>query len=445
MLNHISTSPSSIDDVHKDDHLHRKKRVGRACDLCRIKKTKCDGVKPCTRCVQDNKICVFSEKKKQKDKSHPSGYVELLETRLDLLTKSMEKIILMAKPHLPFFEKLMEENDTIAINDVITYLINEEGLLRNLPVEWENGAMIAANLITNDAANVERASKSFADYKTKRNEGSIDEKILDTESRPLKDSLSRSSTTGSTFNVIDDNANNMKLEKSINVQDLPFTGYTNDSSKFVEIQDGRKFSFSDFDSDSNSVYSQQQSFITDGTPPLDGLSSAPRGLFTNIDGRLHQNNKNSSVVSLTTKFEDHDIGTPSLTALNISKTQLGQQSKHQHNNPIRRSASLKQRHHSPTTLKFKSIGHVSKPVHNSHHSTSTIVSNDFDLPQLNSQPSSFPPTPENFENLIENFNSSGSLPSDAFKLTNYDEYQDFDIINNESIENYLNNPFLNKP
>ena len=64
----------------------KKKRVGKACDSCRIKKTKCDGKKPCNRCLLDNKICVFTEKRKVKEKIHPPGYIELLETRLDILS-----------------------------------------------------------------------------------------------------------------------------------------------------------------------------------------------------------------------------------------------------------------------------------------------------------------------------------------------------------------------
>lgn len=36
-----------------------RKRVVKACDRCRLKKSKCDGSNPCTRCKQDNAICQF--------------------------------------------------------------------------------------------------------------------------------------------------------------------------------------------------------------------------------------------------------------------------------------------------------------------------------------------------------------------------------------------------
>lgn len=154
-----------------DDHHHhtKKKRVGKACDLCRIKKTKCDGRKPCLRCLADNKLCAFTEKKRQKEKSHPSGYIELLETRLDLLTKSLEKIVTLAEPHLPVLQDLMasaraehaqlllpEESEDpavrdgsyVPINEVVAHLISDMGLLDNSTMDWEKGAQIAANLVS---------------------------------------------------------------------------------------------------------------------------------------------------------------------------------------------------------------------------------------------------------------------------------------------------------
>lgn len=140
------TSPSD------DHHLHRKKRVGKACDLCRIKKAKCDGKKPCSRCIADNKLCAFSDRRKSKDKPHPSGYIELLETRIELLTKSLLKIVTLAEPHVPFLQPILERARTeapspisddlhdgpvevaIPINEIVDYLINNHNLLDN---EWD--------------------------------------------------------------------------------------------------------------------------------------------------------------------------------------------------------------------------------------------------------------------------------------------------------------------
>ncbi|KAK4934395.1 Fluconazole resistance protein 1 [Elasticomyces elasticus] len=58
-----------------------RKRVCKACDRCRLKKSKCNGVSPCSRCKADNAICVFGECKKSRDKVYPRDYVEMLESQ----------------------------------------------------------------------------------------------------------------------------------------------------------------------------------------------------------------------------------------------------------------------------------------------------------------------------------------------------------------------------
>lgn len=145
----------SSPDVH-----HKKKRAGKACDLCRIKKTKCDGRKPCLRCVADNRICTFTEKRKNKEKVHPPGYFELLETRVELLTRSLEKMIHLLEPHLPWLQQLMAKlradhppllpalnslnppsDDYVPINEVVAHLIAQHGLLDNLPVDFDHAAL----------------------------------------------------------------------------------------------------------------------------------------------------------------------------------------------------------------------------------------------------------------------------------------------------------------
>lgn len=148
-----------------EHHHHRKKRVGKACDLCRIKKTKCDGKKPCLRCIADNKLCAFTEKKKPKEKAHPTGYIELLETRIDLLTRSLLKVVTMAEPHLPFLQQIVEKaklehegmsplgsdflplpEPAIPINEVVSFLISDMNLLADEPAQNMLRAEAAANM-----------------------------------------------------------------------------------------------------------------------------------------------------------------------------------------------------------------------------------------------------------------------------------------------------------
>ncbi|KAK9234434.1 hypothetical protein V1525DRAFT_383383 [Lipomyces kononenkoae] len=70
-----------------------RKRVGKACDSCRIKKAKCDGRKPCSRCIMDDRICTFSERKKSKERVYSSSYVDILESRIELLQNCMAEFI----------------------------------------------------------------------------------------------------------------------------------------------------------------------------------------------------------------------------------------------------------------------------------------------------------------------------------------------------------------
>lgn len=50
-----------------------RRRVLKACDRCRMKKSKCDGSVPCSRCNADNAICVFGHRNKPRDKVYPKG------------------------------------------------------------------------------------------------------------------------------------------------------------------------------------------------------------------------------------------------------------------------------------------------------------------------------------------------------------------------------------
>ncbi|KAL5121079.1 Fluconazole resistance protein 1 [Pleosporales sp. CAS-2024a] len=69
-----------------------RKRVCKACDRCRLKKSKCDGASPCSRCKADNAICVFGERKKSQDKVYPKGYVEMLEQQQTQLVSGLREL-----------------------------------------------------------------------------------------------------------------------------------------------------------------------------------------------------------------------------------------------------------------------------------------------------------------------------------------------------------------
>ncbi|KAJ6006496.1 hypothetical protein N7451_004440 [Penicillium sp. IBT 35674x] len=83
------TSRSSSDDSHLE---HVRKRVCKACDRCRLKKSKCDEAKPCSRCRSDNAICVFGERKKTHAKVYPQGYAEKLEQQQVWLVHALQEL-----------------------------------------------------------------------------------------------------------------------------------------------------------------------------------------------------------------------------------------------------------------------------------------------------------------------------------------------------------------
>jgi len=84
---HQQATPPMEDQSPIDNNV--RKRVCKACDRCRLKKSKvrrgthscnafanilqCDGASPCGRCKVDNAICVFGERKKSHDKVYPKG------------------------------------------------------------------------------------------------------------------------------------------------------------------------------------------------------------------------------------------------------------------------------------------------------------------------------------------------------------------------------------
>ncbi|ORX98615.1 hypothetical protein BCR34DRAFT_147492 [Clohesyomyces aquaticus] len=83
---------SQRSDSMEASHDNIRKRVCKACDRCRLKKSKCDGASPCSRCKADNAICVFGERKKSQDKVYPKGYVEMLEQQQAQLVAGLREL-----------------------------------------------------------------------------------------------------------------------------------------------------------------------------------------------------------------------------------------------------------------------------------------------------------------------------------------------------------------
>ncbi|KAL6718993.1 Fluconazole resistance protein 1 [Lecanora helva] len=83
------------DQNHSDDASDGRevrKRVGKACQRCRLKKCKCDGVTPCTRCKSDDAICAYGKHKKSDKIVFRKGYVQMLERQQAQLIAGLQEL-----------------------------------------------------------------------------------------------------------------------------------------------------------------------------------------------------------------------------------------------------------------------------------------------------------------------------------------------------------------
>ncbi|KAI0166901.1 N-terminal binuclear Zn cluster-containing protein [Hypoxylon sp. FL1284] len=76
----MAFDPSALLD---DANEAKRRRIARACDMCRKKKIKCDGKMPaCTHCINYKTDCVFTQVEKKRNPPKGAKYIEGLENRL---------------------------------------------------------------------------------------------------------------------------------------------------------------------------------------------------------------------------------------------------------------------------------------------------------------------------------------------------------------------------
>ncbi|KAL2269588.1 hypothetical protein VTJ83DRAFT_1772 [Remersonia thermophila] len=92
-----SHPPSPARETHHHHGDGRHKRVWKACERCRMKKTKCDGEFPCKRCKDDGLICTAGTRKKTEYKQLPPGYAEVLENTQFVLVATVQKLYSMVR------------------------------------------------------------------------------------------------------------------------------------------------------------------------------------------------------------------------------------------------------------------------------------------------------------------------------------------------------------
>ncbi|TAQ86396.1 hypothetical protein B7494_g5280 [Chlorociboria aeruginascens] len=105
-------SPSLVDGRHK--------RVWKACERCRMKKTKCDGESPCKRCKDDGLICTAGNRKKTEYKQTPRGYAEVLENTVFALDSTVAKLYNMIRNNEPWTleEPSINDRGLPAVHDI---------------------------------------------------------------------------------------------------------------------------------------------------------------------------------------------------------------------------------------------------------------------------------------------------------------------------------------
>ncbi|KAG6845260.1 hypothetical protein H0H87_011995 [Tephrocybe sp. NHM501043] len=87
---------SNEEDYNDNDNSQaaKKRRIQRACDICRRKKIRCDGGQMpgnrCSNCIAYSFECTYVEAAKKR--GPPKGYVERLETRVEKLEKVLTKL-----------------------------------------------------------------------------------------------------------------------------------------------------------------------------------------------------------------------------------------------------------------------------------------------------------------------------------------------------------------
>ncbi|RVD82985.1 uncharacterized protein DFL_007390 [Arthrobotrys flagrans] len=94
---------SSSSNLVKSVPLQKRRRVTRACDCCRRKKIKCDGLQPCTHCSVYSYECTYDQPSNRRRNPTPQ-YIEALEGRLQRLDSFFKSVLPDMDVDHPSFE-----------------------------------------------------------------------------------------------------------------------------------------------------------------------------------------------------------------------------------------------------------------------------------------------------------------------------------------------------
>ncbi|KAF5587105.1 dienelactone hydrolase family [Fusarium subglutinans] len=99
----------------------RRKKALRACDRCRLRKTKCSGFPPCTRCQRDGFVCTTENEPKKEFRRLSSGYTEVSQTRDAAFTATIQRLYLMVRngETWDFDEPELDDRGELIVHDIV--------------------------------------------------------------------------------------------------------------------------------------------------------------------------------------------------------------------------------------------------------------------------------------------------------------------------------------
>lgn len=108
--------PEEAHDIPEAALNYYRKRSVRACDRCRLKKTKCSGGKICARCKQDGVVCVTTSISQKGDSAQNPRYTQLVESQRDQLARALQHILQNCDPSVSTKLKSLLADMGIATN-----------------------------------------------------------------------------------------------------------------------------------------------------------------------------------------------------------------------------------------------------------------------------------------------------------------------------------------
>ncbi|KAF3393410.1 hypothetical protein DPV78_009517 [Talaromyces pinophilus] len=118
-----ASQPGQAAQDEERDGDPKRRRIARACDMCRKKKIKCDGKMPkCSHCINYKTECIFTQVEKKRNPPKGAKYIEGLENRM----RRLEGLLKMAgiadsETDIPSIERRLQQAQQSQHNDLNSF------------------------------------------------------------------------------------------------------------------------------------------------------------------------------------------------------------------------------------------------------------------------------------------------------------------------------------